>query len=81
MLEKEFQYYLDNQSKFVDLYLNKSIVIVGDKVEGSFNSHGEAFEYASKHFKKGTFLIQLVTPGEEAYSHTFHSRVVINSAV
>lgn len=76
MLEKEFQFYLDNQEKLLKDYEGKFIVIIGNEVKGAYNSELEAFTESKKLFKSGTFLIQKCTVGEDDYTETFHSRVV-----
>lgn len=75
MLKKEFEYYLANQSELVKTYNGKYLVIKDQKVVGAFDDQEEAYSSASKDYEVGTFLIQLCTPGEEAYTQTFHSRV------
>jgi hypothetical protein len=74
MLEQEFKYFLDHKSELITTYMGKYIVIVGDKVTGSFESEIEAYNESLKSHKLGTFLIQLCTSGIESYTHTFHSR-------
>lgn len=76
MLEKEFQYFIDHQDELVKQYCGKYLVIVGEEVVGAYDSHQEAFDNAVKEYEEGTFLIQHCTPGEAAYTQTFHSRVV-----
>jgi hypothetical protein len=76
MLEKEFKYYLDHQKSLVKKYNNKYIVIKGEKVIGSYDSNEEAYFETIKTHELGTFIIQLCTPGPEAYTQTFHSRVI-----
>ncbi len=75
MLEKEFQYYLDHQDELAKKHLNKYVIIVGEEVVGFYDGQREAFDEAVKTYEEGTFLIQLCAPGEEAYTHVFHSRV------
>ncbi|OAV71237.1 hypothetical protein Barb6_01490 [Bacteroidales bacterium Barb6] len=75
MLEKEFKYYLDNQEELVEKYNGKHLVIVGHEVIGAYNDAMDALVESRKKYEQGTFLIQLCTPGEEAYTMTFHSRV------
>lgn len=75
MLEKEFQYYLDNQAELVEKYNGKFIVIVGNSIIAIEDSNVEAYAEAVKTNQPGTFLIQRCTPGNEAYTQTFHSRV------
>lgn len=77
MLEKEFQYYLENQKELVEKYLNRFIVIKNDKVIGDYNSELEALNETVKSGEKiGTFLIQHCLAGSQGYSNTFHSRVL-----
>ena len=78
MLEKEFQYYLDNQTELVKKYDGKYIVIIGNQVIASYNSNEEAYFESLKQYQVGTFLIQHCTPGSDSYTQTFHSRVAFN---
>jgi hypothetical protein len=75
MLEKEFSYYLANQGELVKKYNNRFLVIVGERVVGDYDTHEQALFQSQKKYKRGTFLIQECTEGEEAYTATFHSRV------
>lgn len=75
-LENLFKYYLEHQSELVKDFNGKHIILVDDKVVGAFDSMEEAYNYADANYELGTFLIQLCTPGDEAYTQTFHSRVV-----
>lgn len=76
MLDKEFQYYLDNQGELVKKYNGRFIVIIGEEVVGNYESYEQALFESMKKYELGTFLIQECTEGEEAYTQTFHSRVV-----
>jgi hypothetical protein len=75
MLEKEFQYYLDNQDDLVKKYNNRFIVIIDNKVVGHFDDYEQALFQSLKQYEAGTFLIQECTEGEEAYTDTFCSPV------
>lgn len=75
MLEKEFDYYLSHQAELVKKYNGKVLVIKQNEVIGVFDSEESAYFESQKENAIGTFLIQLCTPGEEAYSQSFHSRV------
>jgi hypothetical protein len=75
-LEKEFQFYLDHQDELVEKYNGNFIAIKNGKVIGVFDSQLDAVEELSKEHELGTFLIQRCEPGEEAYTHTIHYRVV-----
>jgi hypothetical protein len=72
MLDKEFQYYLDNQNELLKKYNNRFIVIVGNEVVGDYDSFEQAlFQTIEKKYELGTFLIQECTEGEDAYTQTF----------
>ncbi|MCD8312950.1 MAG: DUF5678 domain-containing protein [Bacteroidales bacterium] len=75
MLKKEFDFYLKHQNELVRKYNGKYLVIVGEEVVGAYNSEMDAYVNAQKKYELGTFLIQECTPGEEAYTQVFHSRV------
>lgn len=75
MLEKEFQYYLDNQSNLASKYNGKFIVIKGESVIGVYNSEREAYINTLHTEKLGTFLIQFCSVGADSHTQTFHSRV------
>jgi Family of unknown function (DUF5678) len=77
MLETEFEYFKTHQDELVKEYNGKYIVIRGQEVVGAYSSELAALEDAKKKFDLGTFLIQLVTPGDSSYTQTFHSRVSI----
>lgn len=75
-LESLFNYYLANQQELVKRYDGKYVVIVEDNVAAAFNSMEEAYGFAEAQYGLGNFLIQLCTPGSEAYTQTFHSRAI-----
>jgi len=76
MLDKEFKYYLDNQDELVKKYNGRVLVIIGDHVVDDFDSYDDALFDSVKKYELGTFLLQECTEGEEAYTETFHSRVI-----
>lgn len=76
MLEKEFQYYLDNQEDFVKKYLNKFLVIKNQEVVGVYDTKEEAYDDSTSKFELGTFLIQKCLPGTLGHTQTFHSQVL-----
>lgn len=75
MLEKEFQYYLANQSELAQKYNGKFVVIKGESVIGAYNSEADAYFITLKTEPIGTFLIQFCSSSTESHSQTFHSRV------
>ncbi len=74
-LEKEFQYYIDNQEDLVQKHKGKFLVIKGQEIIGAYDSEMEAIEETSKNHELGTFLVQKCEPGSESYTQTYHSRV------
>lgn len=77
MLDTEFQYYLANQNELVKQYNHRFIVIKGERVIGDYNSFEEALTATVEAGNEvGTFLIQECSEGDEAYTQTFHSRVI-----
>lgn len=74
-LETDFEYYLKNQQDFVKKYNGKTIVIKDGQVIGVYPDEGTAVAETSKKHELGTFLVQVCTPGTDAYTRTFHSRV------
>jgi len=76
-LQKEFDYYVNNQKELVKKYNGKYIVIKDEEVVDSFDSELEAYKFGVSKFKPGTFLIQPCLPGSENYTQTFYSRMVV----
>ena len=77
-LKTEFQYYLSHQDELVETYNGKYVVIVGEEVVGSYDDELTAVTESEKKHELGTFLVQLVSPGKDAYTQTFHSRVAFS---
>jgi len=75
-LESEFKFYLEHQEEFVKKYSGKVIVIKEGKVLGVYDSELQAVRETSREHDLGSFLVQKCEPGAEAYSQTFHSRVL-----
>ena len=75
MLEKEFQYYLDNQQELVEKYNGKFLVIKNDEVIGVYDSEDIAYFETEKNHELGTFIIQYCEMGDKAYTQSFSSRV------
>ncbi|MES2386693.1 MAG: hypothetical protein V4543_01725 [Bacteroidota bacterium] len=73
MLHDEFQWYKDNQEELLKKYNGSYVVIKDYNVIGAFASHIEAIEWGVENYEPGTFLIQLCTPGNSAYTRNFTS--------
>lgn len=76
MLDKEFQYYIDNQKELVEKYKDKYLVIKDLSVIGVYNTEIEAYSETVKQHELGTFLIQECQSGDENYTQTFRTRVI-----
>ncbi|NLE62528.1 MAG: hypothetical protein GX612_01640 [Bacteroidales bacterium] len=76
MLDKELQYYIDNQNELVAKYLGKFLVIKDQTIIGVYDTEIEAYSETVKKHELGTFLIQECQPGDENYTQTFRTRVI-----
>ena len=74
-LMEEFEYYLQHQEEMVAKYNGKVLAIKGHEVLGAYDDASEALAETRKTHELGTFLIQRVSPGTDAYTSVFHSRV------
>jgi hypothetical protein len=74
-LKASFDYYLANQSSFVEKYNGKFVVLKETAVVGVFDNETEAVLETQKSHRLGTFLVQLVGPGKSSHTQTFYSRV------
>ncbi len=74
-LEKQFKFYLKHQDTFVEQYDGKVIVLKNEEVLGAYGNELDAVNETRRCHELGTFLIQRVSAGDEAYTVTFHSRV------
>lgn len=77
-LEKEFKFYLNHQDEMVKKYDGKVVVIKDGVVLGSYDDELDAVTETRKDHTLGTFLVQRVSPGADAYSQTFRSRAVFS---
>ena len=72
-LQLEFDFYLANQAEMVAKYDGKVIAIKDSEVLGVFESDLEAVTEVQKSHPLGTFLVQRVSAGTEAYTVTIAS--------
>ncbi len=77
-LQKQLEYFKSHQDELVRKYRGKFLVIKDQDVKGVYDTEIEAYTDAKKKFELGTFLIQQALPGQESYTQTFHSRVVVS---
>lgn len=76
-LQQEFEFYRANQEEMVKQYDGRVIVLKGHKVLGVYDSHLAAFTESVKDHERGTFLIQQVSEGSEAYTAILSSPGVL----
>jgi len=76
MLEREFKYYIDNQTDLVEKYNNRFIVIKDESVVGAYDDELTAYLESKKKYPLGTFLIQHCQAGKESYTQVFHSNAI-----
>ncbi len=74
-LYQDFLFYLENQDEMVQKYDGKVVAIKNQEVLGAYDSALAAVMETRKLHKMGTFLVQRVSEGDEAYTATFNSRV------
>jgi hypothetical protein len=75
-LDREFAYFKAHQEDLVRKFNGRFVVIVGEKVVADYATESEAYTETVKNHLPGTFLIQHCISGENAYSQTYHSRVI-----
>lgn len=74
-VQKEFHNYLAHQDEFVKDYAGRVLLIKDGKVHGAYATDLEALQAGLKLFGPGTFLVMPCSPGDGAYTATFHSNV------
>jgi hypothetical protein len=74
-LKEAFDYYREHHDSFVRLYNGKVIVLKDRVVLGAYDEEIDAINETMKKEPLGTFLVQKVTPGSEAYTVTIHRAV------
>ena len=76
MLQKEFEWYLENQEELVEKYSGQYLVISGHKVLFGSIDKDSAYAEGINLAGVGNFILQRCTPGNEAYSMTYHTHRV-----
>lgn len=77
MLDKEFKYFVNHHDEIFAEYPNMFVVVCGEKIVSAADTFDNALVNAiNMGLDPGTFLIQECTEGDEAYTQTFHTRVV-----
>lgn len=73
MFEKELKFFIKNQSKLVQQYAGKTLVLRGAAVAGVYDDALSAYVESKKKFKLGTFMLQPCIPGIDAYTVSISS--------
>lgn len=74
MFEKELAFFKDHQEELVKNLNGRSLVIRGDKIEADFDNPLQAYLFAQERFEAGTYMIQEVVPGPDAYTVTISTK-------
>lgn len=75
MIRELFDYYLEHQQELVEKYNGKYLVISKGSIV-PFDSENSAYYYGKSKIGLGNFIVQLCTPGEEAYTQQFFSPIL-----
>jgi hypothetical protein len=65
VLDREWDYYMNNRDEIVQKYRDKYVVISGDKVVAAYNDRKQAYNETVKSFPLGSFMIHHATEPEE----------------
>ena len=76
MTKELFKYYLEHQDELVEKYNGKYLVITKDGVQETYDNEPQGYYEAIKNYGLGSFIIQLCTPGDSAYTQHYFSPVV-----
>ena len=76
-LKEEFEFYRTHQDEMVEQYDGRVVAIKDGSVLGDYDSYLEALGETAKHHEEGTFLLQKVSEGNEAYTARYSSRMVL----
>lgn len=72
----DYKWFRENHDTLVNLYKDKYIVIKDKEVTDMADTLEDGVRKALDNgLEPGTFIVQLCTDNEEAYTQTFHSRV------
>ena len=77
MLEKEFQYFVDNQNDLFKQFPGQYIVIKDQKVIGVYDNKIDAYFETQKEHVLDSFLIQYCSLSQETFTPYFGSNSMI----
>lgn len=73
---RAFEWYLANQDVLVEKYDGKVLAIREGEVLGVYGTELAAVTETRKRYEQGTFIVQRVSEGDEAYTAIINSPVV-----
>ncbi len=77
MQKEDFKYFVDHHDELVNLYKDKYVVIKDKEVVASADTLEQGIEKAlDMGLQLGSFLVQLCTEGDGAYTQRFYSRAI-----
>lgn len=71
----DFKWYRQHQNELLKKHNGRVLAIKDGNVLGAYENELDAITETSKKFEVGTFIIQRCTPGTDAYTATFRTRV------
>ena len=77
MFDKELKFFIKNQSKLVQQYAGKVLVLRGASVVDVYDDALSAYLESKKNFEPGSFMIQPCAPGVDAYTVSISSANMI----
>ena len=77
MLEKEFQYFIDNQSELFKQFPEQYLVIKGKEIIGVYDNGIDAYFETQKEHEIDSFLIQFCSLNKEASIQNFIPNAMI----
>lgn len=80
MIEKDFQFFTDNQKELYSKYPNRYLVIQNQSVLFDTATIVDALNTAANRgLKNGEYIIQKCSEGAEAFTQVYHSRVAFSA--
>lgn len=77
MQKEDFKYFVDHHDELVNLYKDKYVVIKDKEVLASADTLEQGIDKAlDLGLELGTFIVQLCTEGDAAYTQRFYSRAI-----
>ena len=76
---EDFKWFVENHDSLVNLYKDKFIVIKDKKVMATADTIEQGiYEALDMGLELGSFIVQLCTEGDSAYTQKFYSRAIFD---